>query len=81
MQPIGEFVLGAVADACNLERSGMRETMALADIGFDSLSAASFTFLVESSYGIELKEDDVVALYEAQTVKDVIALTERLVPS
>ena len=74
MQSGNDFILTAVADACSIEPSKVHAEMTLAEIGFDSLSAASLAFQVESRFGVELGQETVVRLYEASSVGDVIAL-------
>ncbi len=76
MNKTSEFILAALADACNIERSKLQGSTPLAEIGFDSLSAVSLTYQVESRYGVELDQDRVVQLYEAATVADVVALVD-----
>lgn len=74
MQAADDFILTAVADACNVEPSRVHSATTLAEIGFDSLSAASLAFQVESRFGVELGQENVVQLYEASSVGDVIGL-------
>jgi acyl carrier protein len=81
MQPVGEFVPAAIADACNVERSAVSGSTRLVDLGFDSLSVASLTYQIESAYGVELTQEDVIRLYEALTVDEARDYVARLVGS
>jgi acyl carrier protein len=77
MDAINEFVLKAVADACNVEPAGVHGGTLLSELGFDSMCATALTFAVESNYGCELSQDTVMRLYEAATLDEVISVVRR----
>jgi acyl carrier protein len=76
---IHDAVLSFMSEVCNVERSQLHQNTALAELGFDSLSAAALTFRIESELGVELTQEDVVSLYQAGDVNDVIAMVRQLV--
>jgi acyl carrier protein len=74
MDSVDDIILGALANACKVERAALAPETVLADVGFDSLGAAAFVSEMEFSHGIVIEPDDLPKLYLAVTPADLVAV-------
>jgi acyl carrier protein len=76
-----DFVLSAVAQACNVGRDTLHDASTLTDIGMTSLSVSSLVALIEARYDIRLGNDAITGLYEAPSLRELVALVDRQRPA
>lgn len=76
--PVEEFVVAAVAAACNLEKAVVTLDTDVLEVGLDSLHLLTLVGQVESTYGCTVTPEQVVGFFDAPCVRDVVRLVERI---
>jgi acyl carrier protein len=76
---LDEFVLETLAMACNAERSLLTLETGLDEIGLDSLSLTAVVAQIEAVYGCRFESEDVVELFQAAAVRDVVLMIRRMI--
>jgi acyl carrier protein len=74
---LDQFLISAIASTCSFERSQITLETSLSDLLMDSLSIASVLSQVEARHGLEMSEHDVLAFFQAETVRDVVTLVRK----
>lgn len=73
---VEEFVVSAIAAACNLEKAAVTLDTDVLDVGLDSLHLLTLVGQVESTYGCEVTPEQMVGFFDAPCVRDVVRLVE-----
>jgi acyl carrier protein len=75
---LNEFVLSAVAIACNIDESVLTLDTYLDEVGLDSLSLMAIIARIEASYGCRFEPQDAIAVFQAERMHDVAAIVQRV---
>ncbi len=73
------FVCSAIASACNVEPTEVTSSTNLLDVGMDSLNLVSIIAQIQIHFGVEFSSDQVVALFDASMVADLVILLRQLI--
>jgi acyl carrier protein len=74
---IEEFVISAIASACNCSRSAVTPEADVADLGLDSMSLTTLGAHIEAIYQCDLSEDLVQRLIDSSRVRDIVAIARQ----
>lgn len=80
-ESVEEFLMNAIAVATNLDRSWLTPSMVLTEAGIDSLNLTAVIARVEAEYGCGFDEAELIQMFGAERVSDVIALVQRAIAS
>lgn len=69
---LADFICTAVEQACQRVPASVDVQSSFLDLGMDSLTFVSIVSQVEAVYGVELDTDDLLALFDAPRVGDVV---------
>jgi acyl carrier protein len=78
MQSFDRVVISIVANVTNRDEQTLSSRTSLADLGLDSLSLTTIVSLIESTYGCEAPIEQVLELYDAQSVGDLIQVANKI---
>ena len=78
-QPLQDFVIETIAAVCKLERSAVTMNTSLLDIGADSVSLVAIATQVQMYYGVHLTPDELMDLFDAPRVEDLIASLRQMI--
>ncbi len=73
-ETVDDFVMTTIAETCNFDRSAIDRRSSVAEIGMDSLRLTAFVAHVEAAFDCELSADQIVTLFEAPHVQDIVTL-------
>jgi acyl carrier protein len=73
------FVCSVIASACNVELTEVTSSTNLLDIGMDSLNLVSIIAQIQIYSGVEFTSDQVVALFDASLVADLVILLRQMI--
>lgn len=68
------YLLELIASLCGLSREALHGDARLLDIGLDSLTGVSIIAQLEAAYRQKFSEADRIAMLEAETLKDLLAI-------
>jgi acyl carrier protein len=69
---IEQFVMSTLAELAHRSRDEVARHTSLLDLGVDSLMISTLVAFIEAEYGRGLTLEQVVALYQAASVQDVL---------
>lgn len=72
-EKLSEFLCWAFAQACSRDRSEISAETPLIDLDIDSLTFVSVISQLEAACGVEIEPDELVELFGANTVADIVA--------
>jgi acyl carrier protein len=76
---VTHFVVSTLAALCHIEPEALTNELECADLGLDSLNLTSFSARLESTFDCELNEAEMLRLFEAQRVEDLIAISKSVI--
>jgi len=79
MAVLDDLVITTLAAACNIERAQLSPETGLDEIGLDSMSLVALVAQLEALYGCQFESEQVLGLFEARRIRDVVLLVGRVV--
>jgi acyl carrier protein len=76
-----EWVLATVAELCQQDRQNVTADTNVLDLGLDSLGLSVLMAQVETNCHCEFNEIHVAQLFEARSLRDLIAVVRSAVPA
>ena len=73
---VRKMVVACVARACNSDAGSVTDSATLSEIGLDSLAITALIGEFQASFDRDLEPEELLALFSAQRVADVIACLE-----
>ncbi len=77
---LDEWILATVAEMCQQDPRNVTEDTTVLDIGLDSLALSMLLAQVETNWKCELTETDMARLFEALSLRDLIAVVRSAIP-
>jgi acyl carrier protein len=75
---LDELVSDAIAASCNCERAQITPDTDTYSLGLDSLALTSVAAVVSAAFDQDASEEQLIRLYEAQRVADIVAFAQEL---
>ena len=79
MNDVATFVTTAIAESCCADPASLAPETQLADLGLDSLVMTSLVSLVEAAYPVDLSPEEVLEMYQAVSLGDMVNLIVRVI--
>jgi len=77
---IEKFVLASIANICNLDPACVASSSDVRQTGLDSMTLVAVIGLIEAQYGCAVDTEDMLQLFEANSVGDIVVFIQKIVP-
>ncbi len=74
METFSSMLASTIALACQCDQARLTDDTRLIDIGLDSVGLVSVVTQMEAACGHELGEEELVAVFKAERIRDITAL-------
>jgi acyl carrier protein len=78
---LDEYLFKRIASACNTEASALSLDASLLELGLDSLASQAIVAQIESTFDVELTEEEMIRLFSAERVRDFLEATRETLAS